>query len=169
MQLSKINETMNLNKICPDCEAEFLPHIEKCADCGAVLLTFEEYKKAQEEKKRVEEKILENTVVAREGDLGWMTELRAVLIDAGIPCTVHSDVGCKKGCCGSECRLLVQSEDLERALERIEEYYMEVSPELRASRELISEGKCPACGSSVGTDERECRDCGLPLLIVEEE
>ena len=160
---------MNQNKICPDCDAEFLPHIEKCADCGAVLLLVEEYKKAQDEKKRIEEKILENTVVAREGDLDWMSELRAVLIDAGIPCTVHSDTGCGKGCCGGECRLLVQSEDLERARERIEEYYMEVSPELLASRELISEGKCPACGSPVATGERECRDCGLPLLIVEEE
>ena len=160
---------MNLNKICPHCGSEFLPHIEKCSDCGTVLLTFEVYKRAQEEKKRIEEKILENTVVAREGDLNWMTELRTVLIDAGIPCAVHSDAGCKKGCCGATCRLLVSSDDLERARERIEEYYMEVSPELRAANELISEGKCPACGSPVGTDERECRDCGLPLLIVEEE
>ena len=67
---------MNQNKICPDCEAEFLPHIEKCADCGAVLLTFEEHRKAQEERKRIAEKIVENTVVVREGDLDWMSELQ---------------------------------------------------------------------------------------------
>jgi hypothetical protein len=160
---------MNLNKICPHCEAEYLPHIEKCADCGAVLLMMEDYKKAQAEKKRIGEKIVENTVVVREGDLNWMGELRAVLIDAGIPCAVHSDAGCKKGCCGAACRLLVSSEDIERARERIEEYYMDVRPELRASNELLREGKCPACGSPVGTGERECRDCGLALLIVEEE
>lgn len=160
---------MNLNKICPHCESEYLPHIEKCADCGVVLLLPEEFRKAQEEKKRIEKKALENTVVVREGDLGWMTELRAVLIDAGIPCAVHSDAGCKKGCCGTACRLLVSRDDLERARERIEEYYMEVSPEFRASKELISEGKCPACGSPVATDEQECPDCGLPLLIIDEE
>ena len=160
---------MNLNKICPDCEEEFLPHIEKCSDCGALLLTFEEHRKAQEEKKRIAEKIVENTVVVREGDLDWMRELHAVLIEAGIPCAVHSDTGCKKGCCGAGCRLLVSSEDLERAREKIEEYYMEVSPELRASNELLNKGKCPACGSPVGTDEQECRDCGLPLLIIEDE
>lgn len=160
---------MNLNKICPHCGSEFLPHIEKCSDCGTILLTFEEYRKAQEEKKRIEEKTLENIVVVREGGLDWMRELRAVLIDAGIFCAVHSDAGCKKGCCGTTCRLLVQSEDLERARERIEEYYMEVSPEFRASNKLISEGKCPACGSPVDSGERECRDCGLALLIVEEE
>ena len=160
---------MNLNKICPNCEADYLPHVEKCADCGAVLLLPEEYKKAQEERKRIEEMTLANMVVVREGDMDWLRELREVLIDAGIPCAVHSDAGCKKGCCGTTCRLVVSSDDLERARERIEEYYMEVSPELRASNELLKEGKCPACGSSVGTGERECPDCGLPLLIVEEE
>jgi hypothetical protein len=160
---------MNQNKICPDCECEFLPHIKKCSDCGALLLTFEEHRKAQEEKKRIAEKIVENTVVVREGDLGWMSELRTVLVDAGIPCTVHSNAGCRKGCCGAECGLLVSSEDFERARERIEEYYMEVSPELRDSNELLKNGKCPACASPVGPDDRDCRDCGLPLLIIEEE
>lgn len=160
---------MDQNKICPNCEAEYLPHIEKCADCGMALLLPEEHRKAQEERKRTEEKIVENTVVVREGDLNWMTELRTVLIDSGIPCVIHFDAGCKKGCCGNKCRLMVQSEDLERAQVSIEEYLMEVNPEFRVSKELISDGKCPACGSPVGTDERECRDCGLPLLIVEEE
>jgi len=160
---------MNQNKICPDCQSEFLPHILKCSDCGAVLLLPEEHRKAQEERKRIEEQIVQNSVVVREGDLNWMTELRTALIDSGIPCTIHFDAGCKKGCCGDKCRLVVSSEDLERAQESIEAYLMEVTPEFRASKELISEGKCPACGSFVGTDERECRDCGLPLLIVEEE
>jgi hypothetical protein len=160
---------MNRNKICPHCETEYLPHIEKCVDCGAVLLLPEEYRRAEEEKKRLGEKTVENTVAVREGDLDWLSELRAVLIDAGIPCTIHSDAGCKKACCGDKCRLVVSSADLERAQERIEEYFMEVNPELRASNELLREGKCPACGSPVGAGDRECPDCGLPLLIVEEE
>jgi ribosomal protein L40E len=160
---------MNQNKICPHCEAEYLPHIEKCADCGSVLLSAEEHLKAQEERKRTEDKIVGNAVVVREGDLNWMTELRTVLIDSGIPCTIHFDAGCKKGCCGDKCRLMVSPEDFESAQESIEEYLMEINPEFRASKELLREGKCPACGSPVGTDELECRDCGLPLLIVEEE
>lgn len=160
---------MNLNRICPDCETEYLPHIKQCADCGTVLLLPEEYRKAQEGKKRIEEKTVEDRVVVRVGDMDCLSELRAVLIDAGIPCTIYSDAGCKKGCCGDKCRLAVSSDDLKRAQERIEEYFMEVNPELRASNKLIKEGKCPACGSPVGTDERECPDCGLPLLIVEEE
>jgi hypothetical protein len=160
---------MNLNKICPVCETEYLPHVLKCADCRALLLLPEEHRKAQEEKKRIEEKTVENRAVVREGDLTWLTELREVLIDAGIPCTIHSDAGCRKGCCGDKCQLVVSSDDLEKARENIAEYFMEISPEFRISNELIIEGKCPACGSSVGRDALECRDCGLPLLIVDEE
>jgi hypothetical protein len=160
---------MNRNKICPECKVEYLPHIEKCADCGAVLLSHEEYKQAQEEKKRLMAKAVENTAVVREGDLKWLGKLYNVLIDAGIPCSVISGAGCNKGCRGNKCELVVSAEDLERARERIEEYYMEIDPEFRAASELINQGKCPACGSPVGAGENVCADCGLTLAIVEEE
>ena len=160
---------MNQNKICPVCEAEYLPHIQKCADCDTALLLPEEHRNAKEEKKRLGKKNVEDTAVVREGDLNWMKELRAVLIDNGIPCTIYSDIGCKKGCCGDKCKLIVSSDDLERAEESIHEYFMELDPELRASNEWIKDGKCPACGSPVGKDMQECPDCELPLLIVEEE
>jgi hypothetical protein len=160
---------MNRNKICPDCEIEYLPHIEKCADCGAVLLSHEEHRQAQEEKKRLMAKAIENAAVVREGDLKWLGKLYNVLIDAGIPCTVISDAGCNKGSCGNKCRLMVSAEDIERARERVEEYYMEIHPELRAANELISQGKCPACGSPVAAGDKECSDCGLTLVIIEGE
>jgi rRNA maturation endonuclease Nob1 len=160
---------VNLNRICPQCETEYLPHIEKCADCGAVLLLPEELGKVREEKKQLREKAVENTAVVREGDLDWLSELRTVLIDAGIPAAVQAASGCGKGCCGETHWLVVASHDVQRAQERIEHYFMEINPELRASSELLREGKCPACGSPVGADQRECPDCGLPLLIVEEE
>lgn len=147
---------------------EYLPHIEKCADCGASLLIPEEYREAQEKKKRLEAKSVENRVVVREGDLGWLSELRAVLIEAGVPCMIHSGADCRKGCSKDACQLVVSPDDLERARERIEEYFMEIDPEIRASNELIKAGRCPACGSPVGSVVRECPDCGLPLLIVEE-
>jgi len=160
---------MNLNKICPDCHTEYLHHVQKCADCGAELLLPEEHRKELEEKKRLKERAVENRVVVREGDLGWLSELRTVLIDAGIPSAILSEADCKKGCCGGACQLVVSSDDLEKAQERIEEYFMEINPELCASSELIKAGKCPACASPVGADARECPDCGLPLLIIEEE
>jgi hypothetical protein len=42
-------------------------------------------------------------------------------------------------------------------------------PEIRASNELINQGKCPACGSYVGENNNKCPDCGLMLLVIEEE
>ncbi|MCK7513085.1 MAG: hypothetical protein MZV70_59735 [Desulfobacterales bacterium] len=37
---------------------------------------------------------------------------------------------------------------MERAQrQRIEEYFAEMHPEIRASQNLLGEGKCPACGS----------------------
>ncbi len=160
---------MNRNKLCPDCLTEYLHHVQKCADCGADLLLPEEHRKAQEEKKRIAEKVVENSVIVREGDFAWLSELRSVLIAAGIPCTVHAEAGCKKGCCGDTCRLVVSSGDVERAQERIEEYFAALHPEVCASNALIESGKCPACGAPVDTDALTCRDCGLPLLIIEEE
>ncbi|MEW6584218.1 MAG: hypothetical protein AB1442_01255 [Nitrospirota bacterium] len=159
---------MARNKICPDCKVEYQPHIERCADCGAVLLSHEEYRQAEEEKRRVMAEAIENAVVVKEGDLKWLGELYNVLIKAGISCTVTSDAGCKKGC-RPKCMLIVSKEDFERAQERIHEYYMEIHPELRASNELISHGRCPACGSPVGDSDKECSDCGLTLVIIEEE
>ena len=154
------------NKICPSCGAEYYPHIEKCADCGAVLITHEEHSRVIEERKRTEEQAVENAVKIMEGDLDWMSEIRTVLLDSGTPCMLRS---CGKGCCGTTCQLMVAPEDLERAQETIEEYLMDLDPDLRTAREMFGKGKCPACGSSIKPDDRDCPDCGLPLLIVGEE
>jgi hypothetical protein len=153
-------------KICPDCKTEYFPHIENCADCGSALLLPEENERLQEERKQCREKILDNPHVIREGDLKWIDELYNVLIDSSIPTAVEVDT-CKKGCSGHPYRLLVSASDAEKAGELIEEHCMKVHPEIRASREMINEGKCPACGSPVGPDTVECPDCGLTLLITE--
>ena len=122
----------------------------------------------REEKIQCMEKILENTVAIREGDLQWMDELYQVLIDAGIPCTVTADTGCKKGCCGNPYRLLVSARDAEKAIMKIEEYHRKIHPELESSEKMISQGKCPACASPVESGSIECPDCGLTLLIIEQ-
>lgn len=154
-------------KICPRCRSEYYPHVETCAGCGAVLLSAEEHAGRQEAKRRCLEQPLEDPVALREGEARWMEELHGVLIDEGIPCRLHSDPECRRGCCGGTCRLLVSRRDAERADGRIEEYFAEIHPEVRASRELLSRGKCPACQGDVEADAIECPDCGLILLITE--
>ncbi|TAN45493.1 MAG: hypothetical protein EPN22_02360 [Nitrospirae bacterium] len=160
---------MNRNKICPECETEYLLHIEKCADCGASLVLPEEYRKLQEEKRLISEKGIKNAVVVREGDMGWLNELNKVLMNAGIPSAVDVDAGCNKSCCNDKCRLVVSHADLKRAEELIEEHFMKMHPEARVSSELLNSGKCPACGSPLGDNDIECPDCGLALVIIEED
>ena len=154
-------------KVCPDCATEYFSHIKDCADCGTLLLSPEENRKVQQEKERCMGQALEDQIVVREGELEWMKELYNVLIDAGIPCVINADAGCKKGCCGGRDRLFVSSRDLGRANERIDEYYVEIHPEMQASKDMSSQGKCPACGSQVDSDAAECSDCGLTLMIFE--
>ncbi len=155
-------------KICPDCATEYFPHIENCADCNTALVLPEEVKKVREEKKRLKLEALESRVVIREADKTWIEELYNVLIDSGMPCSVTANLECKKGCSADTRQLLVSKQDAEKANELIEEYYTEVHPEARASKEMVSRGKCPACASHVGSDAVECPDCGLTLIIVEE-
>jgi len=154
-------------KICPDCATEYLPHIAQCADCDTDLLTPEDNLKIQDERQQCRDKALENPVIVREGDLKWLDELFNALIDSEIPCMVTSDAGCNKSCCGGTYQLLVSAQDGERAKERIEEYYAEIDPELRASNEMMRQGKCPACGHTVGPDAADCPDCGLTLIITD--
>ena len=122
----------------------------------------------QEEKKRCGDKHFEEPVAVRAGSLKWIDELFKVLNDSGIPCMVNADARCNKGGCRDTYRLLVSPENVERAHERIEEYCMEIHPEIKDSKELISQGKCPACSCAVDPEAVECPDCGLALLIVEE-
>jgi len=159
---------MSQIKICPECRTEYFPHIECCADCGALLLSPEENKMAQEEKNRQVDKDSWSPVIVRKGSIQWMNELSDVLTASGIPCVVSAEEGCSKGGCGATYFLLVSSPNGEVAHERIEEYCSEIHPEIKDSQELISQGKCPACGCTVGHDVVECPDCGLTLLIIEE-
>ncbi len=160
---------MSQTKLCPDCRTEYYPHIECCADCGALLISPDENKMVQEEKKPCSDKDLGDQVqVVRAGSLKWIDELFKVLIDSGIPCVVNADAGCNKGGCRDTYQLLVSPENVEKANERIEEYCMEIHPEIKDSKELINQGKCPACSCAVDSEAVECPDCGLTLLIIEE-
>ena len=157
--------TMSQIKICPECNTEFFHHVQNCTDCGAALLLPEENQKIQEERKQCSDKMIENAVTVKEGDLDWIDELYNMLLDASVPCVIKANIGC--GCSGQPYALLVSADNTEQAIGLIEEHYAKVHPEIEASNELINQGNCPACGSPVGPNDPECRDCGLTLMIIE--
>lgn len=153
-------------KICPDCSCDYLAHVESCLDCGTPLLSREEHRRRQEERQRLREAALEEAVSLRQGELQWLEELHAVLLDSRISSKILADPNCGKGC-RPVWHLLVSRRDAERAHHRLEEYFSEIHPEARETQERMSQGQCPACGTSVSPDTAECPDCGLVLLVIE--
>ncbi len=106
-------------------------------------------------------------IAIKEEGQEWTRKLASMLSEKGIPSRITLAPGCSTGTCGCRFILLVAKNDVEAALDSIDEYYMELHPEIRESNEWAAEDRCPACGHHVGKDARECSDCGL-LLIIEE-
>jgi len=113
------------------------------------------------------EEAYDEWVAIKEETQEWIKELADMLSENGIPSRLKLAPGCSAGTCGCKFHLLVAKVDVQAALDRIDEYYMEVHPELRESQEWAEQDRCPACGHHVGKDAKECSDCGL-LLIIDE-
>ncbi|MDR4509284.1 MAG: hypothetical protein MRJ65_13835 [Candidatus Brocadiaceae bacterium] len=118
-------------------------------------------------KTQILEEAHEEWVVIKEDMKDWIQELSHMLSENDICSRITLAPGCNTGKCGSKFILLVTKKDVHAALAHIEEYYMELHPEIRESQEWVAQGRCPACGCHVGADARECSDCGL-LFIIEE-
>jgi uncharacterized OB-fold protein len=155
-------------KICPECGAEFYPHVEECSDCGVALAWRENL---EWEGAKMETQVGEPTgegVAVRQGSQGFVNELSILLTARGIANAVRPIDDCGPGKCASTYALMVEKGREQDAVETIEAYYREQHPELALSDERVAQDKCPACGFYVGPDAQECRDCGLPLVIEEQ-
>jgi len=155
-------------KYCPECNAEYYPHIIDCADCGVPLKTPEELSELRERQRRFEEADAQETVAIKNDKKSWILELHHVLINKGYSSRVTVSPACTPGKCGETFLLIVPKEEAESAAKCIDEYTKVIHPELKESEELASQGKCPAFGFEVGFDAKECSDCGL-LLVIEGE
>jgi rRNA maturation endonuclease Nob1 len=115
----------------------------------------------------VSEEAHEEWVVINEEKQEWVQKLSNVLSENDIPSRIALAPGCSAGQCGCTFLLLVTKNDVQAALDSIDGYYMKLHPEIRESKEWADQDRCPACGHHVGTDARECPDCGLRLIIEE--
>lgn len=100
-------------------------------------------------------------------DSGPMTRLRElsnVLTSSGIQSSI---VAGPPGMCSTDKALVVRAEEADKATDVVREYWKRVHPELAEALDNADAGLCPACGHSVGTDAKECSDCGLMLVIEE--
>lgn len=102
-------------------------------------------------------------------DSGPMTRLRElsnVLTSSGIQSSI---VAGPPGMCSTDKALVVRAEEADKASDVVREYWKRVHPELAEALDNADAGLCPACGHSVGIDAKECSDCGLTLMVVEDE
>lgn len=182
---------MSQTKICPDCKSEYYAHIEKCADCGTTLLFPGESRSRSGSGSGTKScgtscehgcgqsgHHSNDPEVVGEGDQGWMYELAQLLERNRVPHVVAPGIstaesGCNKGCCGSSgtWQLLVPGQYAQEASDLIEEYYINLHPEVQEAGKLASpmsnKATCPACGFFVGPCDAECPDCGLSLVVTE--
>lgn len=148
-------------KVCPGCEAEYLPSLEVCRDCGLPLVW-----EGEACEPRGEEGLVlppgESLVLVREAELGWAMGLARALAAEGIP---HRLDPVPRAVSGARWAVRVGAPDAPRAVAVDAEYARNELPDMsEAPSELDatpSEDRCPACGEAFSGDAGECAECGL--------
>lgn len=144
---------------CPECEFEHRESALVCPNCGLALF-------GQGESATADEGLppLEALLLLRVAHVGWAQSLSERLQAAGVPHRIAAENA------GSADALrfgvFIRGEDREAALAVDAEVLREQLPDLPEGFDpgALQEGGCPACGAAVGTDERECPECGLALI-----
>ncbi len=144
---------------CPECEFEHRESALVCPNCGTVL--FGQGETAAEDDGLPP---LEDLLLLRVAHVGWAQSLSAMLQAGGVPHRIAAE----NAGSGDHLRfgVFVRAEDREAALRADAHVLREQLPDLPDGFDpgAVQEGGCPACGAPVGTDERECSECGLALI-----
>jgi hypothetical protein len=158
----------DLYKVCPDCKAEYLPHIEQCADCGAVLTLPGQPAPPAPPQAAAPASPHGELVSVRVADLDWARRLGARLERAGIDHLLEAEETAGGKCCGTgRFRILVRRDDAQAAMRVDAEQLREEVPEMDGCEmSAPSNDSCPACGDPAPENAIECPSCGLALMPV---
>lgn len=162
-------------KYCPQCKDEYISSIEKCHDCGCILLTGGEMSASGENQRGKRAQRLgelgpdDELVVVRRGPLPEMKVYEELLRADSIATALAGDESsCGKGCCASSFDLVVRREEAADAMQIIEAEIRRtavIDSTANATSDsvfdpLAANNICPACGHRF-TGGMECPDCGL--------
>ncbi len=138
-----------MHKVCPDCGEEYRPEIERCADCGATLVSADEAGAAAlpDPMAAVTEVGPRAQALTRADRAVELRPAADLLAAAGVPFAI------KNGPQGFE--LLVDPERMEAAAEAAAGVLG-----LQAATDLE---RCPACETPLPGGAEECPECGLGL------
>ncbi len=154
-------------KVCPACGAEYVPQIERCADCGETLVLPGQPAVIPPPPSSPAPRPHADLVCIRVADLEWAKRLGARLERAGIDHLLEAEETPGARCCGAgRFRVLVRGSDADAASRIDAEQYREDVPDLVAPQDCHqSPESCPACGGPVPVTAAECPSCGLALAV----
>jgi predicted amidophosphoribosyltransferase len=152
-----------LVKRCPECREDYMPHVERCADCGAVLVARDD--EAPLDGEAEAESPLppgEYRVLLAADRAAELDPLVARLARAGVPAKVTVSRR------GTGFELRVRDEERPRAVELLHDVVgaaaaAEAALERHFDAERGGYAHCPACESSLPAGATECAECGLLL------
>jgi Double zinc ribbon len=144
---------------CPECGAEYQPHMTRCLDCGGPLRDKPEGASFPEEPPPLEEPSLPP------GDYGVIaTGLSSTAVEALVQGFIAAGIPVKVESAGYGLRLSARREELSAALAFLErEGLIPRQPDASEPVVAADGGPCPACGVDIRPGTLECAECGLRL------
>jgi hypothetical protein len=165
-------------KYCPTCGDEYRVDFFLCAACGEELISGADVLLSKAEKTRDCKK--ENCEIGegdtlftiQKGSLLDMKRMKRLLGDAAVPALLLKEENCRNSCCGPQILLQIRQQDLERAMEVLQEEHLRTTAGADYQAELPvavfepngSYVVCPACRHEFIPDGPDCPDCGLHFL-----
>lgn len=152
-------------RICPECGAEYLPHVTECPACEVPTrsaLDPPPPRAVAGQALALPEGV--EAVGLRSAPLPWAQELADLLADHGVPSRIARLEACGTGgSCSDRYTVFVRPEDLQQAVQVDHDHLSRQVPESFTDLAQVPGDRCPACGAAVGEGDGECPDCGLVL------
>ncbi len=155
---------MENEKICPSCGAQYYAHITHCSDCNVALV--DQLPDIEPERDFDPEK----AIVIATGTVANLKKLIVMIEEAGVPHRVRPIDGesTLELTPGTLFGIYIDPDDADAIADLVRKQTMAEYPEIEKAREQLEAGICPACGFEAG-EAKTCPECGLPLLIEEED
>lgn len=151
-----------LVKHCPECREDYMPHVERCADCGGDLVTRDDEAAPEADAHDSALPPGEYHLLLASDRAAELDPLVARLAEAGLPAKVEVARG------GQGFHLKVRNEERARAAELLRDVLgdmagREAALERHFDAERGGYTACPACEAWLPAGAKECPECGLLL------
>jgi hypothetical protein len=147
--------------VCPECGAEFQPHVTHCIDCGAATVAPGAAVARNPDAPGAGQEAGGAEIPIRTEQLEWIESLQERFERHGIPSRIEALPSTRHD---HRCIILVAKRDARRAFELDRELLRErLDDDDVVLTEIPPAGTCPFCGSEASPGTTECSRCGLHI------